>query len=211
MEVDEKLIPGIPELSPFAPEVMRWRLLDLFRSAEFQNGAEFEDVRNVLQDYLGSGESADYQLAGQLADIFDQYLVYRPQWIDAWQQGRILGLGDDEIWQSKLWRYLDDGRQSAPHRVALWEKLLAALDKDKLPERYFVFGISTMADVFAAFAQAVRTLRRVRVRTQSERDVLGQRHRSGANPQRRRRSRSDAGRASAACLIGQAGARLFDF
>lgn len=124
---------------------MRWRLLDLFRSAEFQNGAEFEDVRNVLQDYLGSGESADYQLAGQLADIFDQYLVYRPQWIDAWQQGRILGLGDDEIWQSKLWRYLDDGRQSAPHRVALWEKLLAALDKDKLPERYFVFGISTMA------------------------------------------------------------------
>lgn len=124
VEVDEKLIPGIPELSPFAPEVMRWRLLDLFRSAEFQNGAEFEDVRNVLQDYLGSGESADYQLAGQLADIFDQYLVYRPQWIDAWQQGRILGLGDDEIWQSKLWRYLDDGRQSAPHRVALWENCL---------------------------------------------------------------------------------------
>ncbi|TJX24911.1 exodeoxyribonuclease V subunit gamma, partial [Neisseria gonorrhoeae] len=144
----KKLIPGIPELSPFAPEVMRWRLLDLFRSAEFQNGAEFEDVRNVLQDYLGSGESADYQLAGQLADIFDQYLVYRPQWIDAWQQGRILGLGDDEIWQSKLWRYLDDGRQSAPHRVALWEKLLAALDKDKLPERYFVFGISTMAPMY---------------------------------------------------------------
>ncbi|HFC3908131.1 TPA: exodeoxyribonuclease V subunit gamma [Neisseria gonorrhoeae] len=144
----KKLIPGIPELSPFAPEVMRWRLLDLFRSAEFQNGAEFEDVRNVLQDYLGSGESADYQLAGQLADIFDQYLVYRPRWIDAWQQGRILGLGDDEIWQSKLWRYLDDGRQSAPHRVALWEKLLAALDKDKLPERYFVFGISTMAPMY---------------------------------------------------------------
>ncbi|EOC45623.1 exodeoxyribonuclease V, gamma subunit [Neisseria meningitidis 2005040] len=74
--------------------------------------------------------------------------MYRPQWIDAWQQGRRLGLGDDEIWQSKLWRYLDDGRQSAPHRVALWEKLLAALDKDKLPERYFVFGISTMAPMY---------------------------------------------------------------
>ena len=144
----KKLIPGIPELSPFAPEVMRWRLLDLFRSEAFRNTAEFEDVRNVLQDYLGSGESADYQLAGQLADIFDQYLVYRPQWIDAWQQGRILGLGDDEIWQSKLWRYLDDGRQSAPHRVALWEKLLESLSSDKLPERYFVFGISTMAPMY---------------------------------------------------------------
>ena len=144
----KKLIPGIPELSPFAPEVMRWRLLDLFRSEAFRNTAEFEDVRNVLQDYLSSGESADYQLAGQLADIFDQYLVYRPQWIDAWQQGRLLGLGDDEIWQSKLWRYLDDGRQSAPHRVALWEKLLESLSSDKLPERYFVFGISTMAPMY---------------------------------------------------------------
>ena len=144
----KKLIPGIPELSPFAPEVMRWRLLDLFRSEAFRNTAEFEDVRNVLQDYLGSGESADYQLAGQLADIFDQYLVYRPQWIDAWQQGRLLGLGSDEIWQSKLWRYLDDGRQSALHRVALWEKLLESLSSDKLPERYFVFGISTMAPMY---------------------------------------------------------------
>ncbi|WP_455518292.1 exodeoxyribonuclease V subunit gamma [Neisseria cinerea] len=144
----KKLIPGIPELSPFAPEVMRWRLLDLFRSEAFRNTAEFEDVRNMLQDYLGSSESADYQLAGQLADIFDQYLVYRPQWIDAWQQGRLLGLGSDEIWQSKLWRYLDDGRQSALHRVALWEKLLESLSSDKLPERYFVFGISTMAPMY---------------------------------------------------------------
>ncbi len=144
----QKRMMGIPELSPFAPEVMRWWLLQLFRSEAFQNTAEFEDVRNVLQDYLGSGESADYQLAGQLADIFDQYLEYRPQWIDAWQQGRRHGLGVDEIWQSKLWRYLDDGGQSAPHRVALWVMLLAALDKDKLPERYFVFGISTMAPMY---------------------------------------------------------------
>ena len=98
----KKLIPGIPELSPFAPEVMRWRLLDLFRSEAFRNTAEFEDVRNVLQDYLGSGESADYQLAGQLADIFDQYLVYRPQWIDAWQQGRLLGLGDEVVLLSRI-------------------------------------------------------------------------------------------------------------
>ncbi|PKT94983.1 hypothetical protein CWI61_03565, partial [Neisseria meningitidis] len=73
----KKLIPCIPELSPFAPEVMRWRLLDVCRSEAFRNTAEFEDVRNVLQDYLGSGKSTDYQLAGQLADIFDQYVVYR--------------------------------------------------------------------------------------------------------------------------------------
>ena len=151
----QKLIPDIPALSPFSPEVMRWRLLDLFRSERFQTTSEFENVRSVLQSYLGSGESADYQLAGQLADIFDQYLVYRPQWIDAWQEGKLLGLGDDEVWQAQLWRYLDDGNQSAPHRVALWEKLLSSLDKAHLPERFFVFGISTMAPMYLQLLQKI--------------------------------------------------------
>ena len=151
----QKLIPDIPALSPFSPEVMRWRLLDLFRSERFQTTSEFENVRSVLQSYLGSGESADYQLAGQLADIFDQYLVYRPQWIDAWQEGKFLGLGDDEVWQAQLWRYLDDGNQSAPHRVALWEKLLSSLDKAHLPERFFVFGISTMAPMYLQLLQKI--------------------------------------------------------
>lgn len=157
-----ELIPDVPALSPFSPEVMRWRLLALFRSKAFQRaqpaggtGSEFETVRGKLQSYLHSGESADYHLAGQLADIFDQYLVYRPQWIDAWQAGRLLGLGEDEIWQAQLWRFLDDGRQTAPHRVALWETLLANLSPQKLPERFFVFGISTMAPMYLQLLQAL--------------------------------------------------------
>ena len=61
---------------------------------------------------------AAYQLAGQLADIFDQYLVYRPDWIDAWQNGRLIGLGEDEIWQAELWRRLraSVGTPSPPPR-----------------------------------------------------------------------------------------------
>ena len=145
----EEILKAITQLE------MRWRLLDLFRSERFQTASEFENVRSVLQSYLCSGESADYQLAGQLADIFDQYLVYRPQWIDAWQEGKLLGLGEDEVWQAQLWRYLDDGNQSAPHRVALWEKLLSSLDKAHLPERFFVFGISTMAPMYLQLLQKI--------------------------------------------------------
>ena len=148
-------IPDIPALSPFSPEVMRWRLLEAFRSEDFQTASEFAHSRAALQSYLEGGKSADYQLAGQLADMFDQYLVYRPQWIDAWQTGDLLGLGDDEVWQAELWRFLDDGRQSAPHRVALWEQLLAALSADKLPERFFVFGISTMAPMYLQLLQKI--------------------------------------------------------
>ncbi|WP_107928780.1 exodeoxyribonuclease V subunit gamma [Neisseria animaloris] len=149
------LIPDIPALSPFAPEVMRWRLLDLFQSPVFQTASEYEAARSALHGYLGSGESAAYQLAGQLADIFDQYLVYRPQWINTWQAGGLVGLGGDEIWQAQLWRYLDDGHQTAPHRVALWRQLLDALSADKLPERFFVFGIATMAPMYLQLLQAL--------------------------------------------------------
>ncbi|QEY24931.1 exodeoxyribonuclease V subunit gamma [Neisseria animalis] len=150
-----EFIPGIPALSPFSPEVMRWRLLDLFRREDFQTASAFAASREALQSYLGSGDSADYQLAGQLADMFDQYLVYRPEWIDAWQAGKLLDLGDDERWQAELWRFLDDGSRSAPHRVALWEQLLGALSADKLPERFFVFGISTMAPMYLQLLQKI--------------------------------------------------------
>ena len=52
-------------------------------SEAFQTAPEYENVRLKLESYLHSSASADYQLAGQMADIFDQYLVYRPDWIDA--------------------------------------------------------------------------------------------------------------------------------
>lgn len=149
------LIPGVPALSPFSPEVMRWRLLGLFQSPQFETAPEYRAARSALQSYLGSGGSAAYQLAGQLADIFDQYLVYRPQWIDAWQQGKTAGLGGDETWQAELWRYLDGGGTQTPHRVALWRQLLNALDQTKLPERYFVFGTATMAPMYLQLLQAL--------------------------------------------------------
>ncbi|UOO83207.1 exodeoxyribonuclease V subunit gamma [Uruburuella testudinis] len=148
-------LPGIPELSPFAPEVMRWRLLGLFQSEAFQTASEYRTAHTALQSYLNSSESAAYQLSGQLADIFDQYLVYRPQWITAWQQGQLIGLGDDEIWQAALWRFLDDGSGHALHRVAMWQQLLDALSADKLPERLFVFGIATLAPMYLQLLQAV--------------------------------------------------------
>jgi len=151
-----ELLPGIPELSPFNTEVMRWRLLELFFS-DGLSAPEYSAARQALSAYLSGGSVAAYQLAGQLADIFDQYLVYRPDWIDAWQNGRLIGLGEDEIWQAELWRFLDDGRQIAPHRVALWHKLLDALSAPgaKLPERLFVFGIATLAPMYLQLLQAV--------------------------------------------------------
>ena len=65
-------MPDIPALSPFSSEVMRWRLLALFQSAEFAQSPDFAAARQALAPYLNNGDYAAYQLAGQLADVFDQ-------------------------------------------------------------------------------------------------------------------------------------------
>ena len=151
-----ELLPDIPELSPFSTEVMRWRLLGLFHSDGLDT-PELSSARQALSGYLSGGSVAAYQLAGQLADIFDQYLVYRPQWIDTWQNGGLLDLGGDEIWQAELWRFLDDGRQTAPHRVEMWHRLMAALSQKNqaVPERLCVFGMAALAPMYLQLLQAV--------------------------------------------------------
>lgn len=141
-------LPDMPKLNPFAPEVMRWRLLNLFSGSLFHEDSAFTHSRQALQSYLLGSPLAAYQLSGQLADIFDQYLVYRENWIETWHQGKHIGnLGDDEIWQAELWRYLSQN-QTIPHRIEMRRRLFGSLNREMLPERYFVFGIAALAPMY---------------------------------------------------------------
>ena len=56
-----------------------------------------------------------FQACQRLADVFDQYQVYRPDWLDDWAEGRAVlrtARGDavpvppDQAWQPVLWRHL---------------------------------------------------------------------------------------------------------
>lgn len=149
------VLPDITTLNPFSPEVMRWRLLGLFSDRHFQSEPQFAQSRAALHHYLKRGNQAAYQLAGQLADIFDQYLVYRADWLNAWQEGKTVGLGDEEHWQAEIWRFLDDGTQAAPHRATIWQQLLQALDTAELPQRILIFGIATLAPLYLQLLQAL--------------------------------------------------------
>ena len=51
-------------------------------------------------------EPATLKLSRQLASVFDQYLIYRPEMILKWDTGKI-GL-DDEKWQAELWHLLTE-------------------------------------------------------------------------------------------------------
>lgn len=149
----------VPADSPFDKSRLVWRLMRLLPAMLDQ--ADFAP----LQHYLGGGtmDAAKlFSLAQQIADLFDQYQVYRADWLDGWEHGRdtvhnaIRGvnatLPADQRWQAALWRaLLDDvgeaqrnSHRAAVHRAFLKRASTLALRPAALPRRIVVFGISSL-------------------------------------------------------------------
>jgi len=135
---------------------LHWRFEALLRDVD-------ADVFKPLQQYL-SGENIDlkrYQLAQQLARIFDQYQMLRLDLLDAWQQGRSLHDSDSERWQRELWLRLtaDIGRR---HRGECWRQVIDRLQNaeagafaESLPERISIFGVNSAPPLLLSLMQAL--------------------------------------------------------
>ncbi len=145
-------LPNVPERSPFAAEVLTWRVLNHLPEAVTQPG--FESLTDYLQ---GEDDLRRYQLAERIALLFDEYLVYRPDWIRAWEHGKA------DHWQANLWRRMTGG-QAVRHRVRLAQEFITALrgggsGRAGLPARISLFGLTALPpahlDVFAAVAHVV--------------------------------------------------------
>ena len=88
-----RCLPGMSEQSNFAPDILSWRLFDLL--SHKQQWVE----EKALFAYLDQASDAEvYELANQLAFLFDRYLVYRPDWIMQWEAG------DIQHWQGQRQR-----------------------------------------------------------------------------------------------------------
>ena len=140
----------LPPTSDFDRPVLHWRLMALLRDVE--DTPCFAPVRAYLGD--GRDEFRRYELAGRIADCFDQYLVYRPDWINRWEAGQ------EEHWQAELWRRLARGGET--HRVRAQARFHARLasgdfDRRQLPERVSMIGMSALppldVELLAALAR----------------------------------------------------------
>ena len=82
------------------------------------------------------------QLATRLAALFDDYLIYRDDILQAWEQGTSPNDPQAELWRSIVARFGTD------HIATRTRSLCEALQKDasveQLPERLSVFGLSTL-------------------------------------------------------------------
>ena len=121
----------------------------------------------ALQHYLKDDASAvkRWQLAQRIADLFDRYQYYRPDWIRAWSQAaaaRPMPGVQIPSWQPLLWRALI-ADCAGQHRVALLDRLLKILESGdnktiaalQLPDRLCCFALSSLP---ALFVQVFRAL-----------------------------------------------------
>ncbi len=136
------LIGDVPEQNRFAPAVMQWRIFELLD--ELRTEKAFAPVGAYLRsvDLVGR-----YELAGRIADCFDRYLVYRPDWIQRWEKGQPAVEGD--AWQAELWRRLVHSLGS-DHWARLMGRFIDTHGRppEKLPDRMLLFGISTLSAGF---------------------------------------------------------------
>lgn len=155
-----QLRPELPTTdSAFAREVLLWRVMALL--PDCLDDPVFAPLARYLAGELPAQRR--HQLAQRITDVYDQYLVYRPDWLLAWEAGESLGLGPEEAWQAALWRRL--AQTDEPHRARLWQEFMELSDPapvlETLPERFCVFGISSLPPAYLGLLRRVAEQREV--------------------------------------------------
>lgn len=160
-EMFSRVLPDIPPESAFSKQSMSWKLMTLL--PQRLDDEDFALLHHYLSD--DNDKRKLFQLASRIADLYDQYLVYRPEWLMRWQAGeRISGLSDAQRWQAPLWQALVDYTaelgQPCWHRANLYQRFIRTLETAEsppagLPSRVFICGISALPPVYLQALQAL--------------------------------------------------------
>lgn len=151
-------VEAVPEFSPLDEQPLVWRLMRVL--GELEASDVYQPLLHFLRDDADLRKR--HQLAERLADLFDQYQVYRADWLADWAAGddvlRTAGgarpLDADQQWQAALWRALvaDVGPEAeSSARSAVHEHFVHTLrnwpstaGRPALPRRIVIFGVSSL-------------------------------------------------------------------
>lgn len=161
---------AVPAALPLDELPLAWRLMQ-----GLPGWAASDPVFAPVAGFLGDAQdpARRLQLAQRLADLFDQYQVYRPDWLDDWAAGHDrLGrepVPDDQRWQPALWRALRAGLGPGAEgatRGRLQQRFVQALQQGgpfpALPRRVVLFGTThlpqTALQALVALGRQVQVL-----------------------------------------------------
>ncbi len=161
-DIFRRVLGDLPEPSVYQADNMTWALLTLLNEDSLLAQPAFKTLRDYLRQDAGLKR---YQLAQRIAHLFDQYIIYRPEMILAWEKGDDVQVKNTEHqWQALLWQQLYAQNNHAPHRAHLQQQFLHKINQSDLsqchlPQRLSVFGISALppfyTEIFARLGEVM--------------------------------------------------------
>lgn len=139
-------------IEPYRRTALRWRIFEGLARLDAPEVARYLDGEDA--------ERRRFQLADRLAGLYAQYLVYRRDWLAAWESGSAAAPAH---WQGALWRQLV-AAIALPHRgrrMAELMRRLAQLPADPDEPALHVFGLSHLPPDALLALDALSATRRV--------------------------------------------------
>jgi len=155
----QTLLPGVSESPLFDANALAFKIMTIL--PECLHKPAYSSLRSYLSDDQEGVKL--FQLSSKIADLFDQYLVFRPGMILDWEQGE-KPEDFNQHWQADLWLAINTPAKPV-HRAYLREMLFEKLssndaDVPSLPKRVSAFGISHLPlfhlQILAAVSKHVR-------------------------------------------------------
>ena len=128
------------EPDPHSKQGLTWAILARLPACMAAHPREFAALKQYMEGPAGGLKA--YQLATRIAGLYDQYFLYRPDMLTAWERG------ERKDWQAILFREVM-GSIEAEHPGRVARRLLQALGQPlpaeaDLPLRLSVFGLSSL-------------------------------------------------------------------
>ncbi len=143
---------GGPFTKSLSSDDLNWLLYKVLGEKEF-----IEKFPRISDYYNYEGIDKEVKrmaLAEKVADLFDQYQIYRPDMIQSWNQDKLFTRHEEEKWQKELWqRTKNISPELFPDKTLIGKYIHDALKNPEQTERLkqkmpfiYLFGISVITE-----------------------------------------------------------------
>ena len=125
---------GIKPDSVYNKKNAEWELYSLLKN----------EKEGLAATYIRNDGARAFRLARILADMIEQYFVYRPGMMESWRKGKVMTDDPDEAWQFEIFRKLSEKTATASFARLFNEKCMEAVAQSDHSDELILFGISIM-------------------------------------------------------------------
>ena len=125
---------GMTPDSVYSKKNAEWALYSMLRQAEDGPAGK----------YIGGNEARAFRFSRTLADLFEQYFVYRPNMMQCWQAGHAKTDDPDELWQFEIFRDLPQKTDRKGFAQLFKEECGKVSKNEDFQKDLILFGISIM-------------------------------------------------------------------